>query len=323
MINYARFKKISPPCPVCNGVQFQPLANNDRYRMGVKTGGCLHCGLVQTWPRPTPEEMSEFYQKYYRQYYQSASTPDAKYINRYNKDRRLKYTAKLIAGHVKLFSGMRVLDVGCAEGTLLANLKEQCEGLVLTGVEPSENFSVYARESTGCITYSNIDQLKAAEKCNFDMIIVNHVLEHVDDPVAFLAELRGFLVLGGVVYIDVPDIAKYAGAECLHIAHLFHFSQRTLAAAVEKAGFWVLSTETHSPPHHPLSVLCLAEKRDRGSNVAVPCVASEKDAWDKIQRAGAETEKLLYLLKFQLRRNRVAWFFVKKLRNLYRYICLH
>jgi SAM-dependent methyltransferase len=314
MINYRRLNKISPPCPVCGGTEFQKLAGNDRYGMRVQTAGCLCCGLPQTWPRPTPAAMSTFYREHYRQYYQEATTPDVAYVNRYYKSERLAYTAKLIANNVKLISGMRILDIGCAEGTLIAKLKSQCEGLVFVGVEPSESFSAYARRTTGCTTYPDLDALFAAGEENFDLVIVNHVLEHVDNPVNFLSQLKTLLVLGGKIYVDVPDVANYGAPHHLHIAHLFHFSRRTLAAAFEKAGFWVLSTVCHMPPHHPLSVWCLAEKRNLGSHAAQTGVEYEKDAWEKIRKADKGLP--LYLLKRRLRYNRLVSYFWEKVRVL-------
>jgi 2-polyprenyl-3-methyl-5-hydroxy-6-metoxy-1,4-benzoquinol methylase len=304
MIDYRFLNKVSPPCPVCGGMDFQPLASNDRYGMGVQTAGCLHCGLAQTWPRPTPESMATFYREHYRQYYQEAANPDAAYISRYHKGERLKYTAELIAANVKLLPGMRVLDIGCAEGTLIANLKLKCEDIVSVGVEPSDSFSAYARQTTGCVTYPDVHALSAAGETAFDLVIVNHVLEHVDDPVDFLARLRRLTVPNGKVYVDVPNVTEYTSPQMLHIAHLFHFSEGTLSATFEKAGFWVISTAPHAPPHHPSSIWCLAENRGISSQTAQIGTEHEKLAWGKIWRIGKAVP--LYLLKIRLRRNKVV-----------------
>jgi SAM-dependent methyltransferase len=314
MINYGRLEKIALPCPLCGGTRFQNLADNDRYGMGVQTSGCMSCGLVQTWPRPTSEAMSTFYSEYYRKYYQEAATPDAAYINRYRKDERLKYTAQLIAAHVPFFPGMRVLDIGCAEGTLIANLKTQCNETVFVGVEPSESFSLYARQKTECSTYPDLDALIKAGEASFDLIIVNHVLEHVDNPVSLLGRLHQLLVSGGKIYVDVPDVASYARPEDLHIAHLFHFSERTLPAAFEKAGFWVLTTVCHTPPHHPSSIWSMAEKRGTASHVAKIGARYETDAWDCVRNAAKGIP--FYLLKARVRRYWLISYVWEKLKVL-------
>lgn len=40
---------------------------------------------------------------------------------------------------------------------------------------------------------------------NFDLITVNHVLEHVDDPISFLKMLSNFLSQDGFIYIEMPS----------------------------------------------------------------------------------------------------------------------
>lgn len=316
MIDYRRLAKISPSCPICGGTDFEPLASNDRYGMRLRTAGCLGCGLAQTWPRPTAEAMSLFYREHYRHYYQAAATPDTAYVNRFNKTERLAYTAALIEANVKLFPGMRVLDIGCAEGTLAAQLKKRCEGLVVVGVEPSESFAAYAMQATAIATYPSVDALREAGQGDFGLIIVNHVLEHVDDPPQFLRGLRTLLVAGGKLYVDVPDVASYASPQTLHIAHLFHFSQRTLAAVIEKAGFHALPAVRHAPPHHPVSLWCVAENDDIGSHAAQAGVQHEQNAWERIRRADGALR--LYLLAMKLRQNRLLSPLLKALRALRR-----
>ncbi len=311
MIGYRNLAKESPPCPLCEGKVFQKLATNDRYGMGVQTAGCLQCGLVQTWPRPTPEEMDAFYSYAYRQVYQAAVTPDAKYVARYHKVERLSYTAKLIASRINFFKGMRVLDIGCAEGTLLSNLKSHCKELVLVGVEPSESFAAYARKETGCTTYSNLNALILSREDKFDLVLVNHVLEHVNNPVTFIKSLKELTVIGGRIYIDVPDIAHYGHAENLHIGHLFHFSQRTLVAAVEKAGFSIQTTKSHAPPHHPASVFCLAEKKDSSSSIGHTKAQYEMNAWENVRKANRAIK--FYLFKQWLAR---TWIMSRCLRDI-------
>lgn len=311
MFAYRELKKTTSPCPVCGGGQFRLLASNDRYGMGVKTTGCLQCGLVQTWPRPTPDEISAFYRNSYRHYYQASTTPNAEYVTRFHKNERLTYTAGLITSQVGFFNGMRVLDVGCAEGTLLNHLKSSTDGATLVGVEPSESFAAYAREITGCITYPDLKALIHAGESNFDLAIVNHVLEHVDNPVEFLRELRTLLSPGGSIYIDVPDVARYSRAEDLHIAHLFHFSAHTLVAALEKAGYWVVSTVPHAPPHHPNSIYCLAERRELSSDSVRSGMGYEVNSWKRVREAGRKVP--LYRLKHRLRN---SWFATRILHRL-------
>lgn len=314
MFNYSKKEKIFPACPVCDGEQFVQLAGNDRYGMKIKTAGCLRCGLVQTWPRLSASEMNLFYQDHYREYYQAVTTPDVEYVKSYRKDERLEYTAKLITANVQFTQNMRVLDVGCAEGTLFANLKKCFNGeLTLVGVEPSENYAAYARKMISCTTYPNIDELVIANEKKFDIIIVNHVLEHVDNPVIFLGKLKNLLLPDGFLFIDVPDISGYSSPRDLHIAHLFHFSQQTLLEAVEKTGYKVLSITQHCPPYHPTSLWCLAKIRDiqvSGSNG----IKADRAGWKRIQWLNLLIP--FYLIKVRLRGNPMVAFIWNKLKGI-------
>ena len=40
---------------------------------------------------------------------------------------------------------------------------------------------------------------------DFDLITANHVVEHVDDPIAFLGMLKGFLGQNGIICIEMPS----------------------------------------------------------------------------------------------------------------------
>lgn len=317
MITYRQLESWSPPCPICASTRFQPLAGNDRYGMGVRTAGCLQCGLAQSWPRPTPAAMATFYRDHYREYYQATSRPDSVYTARYHKGERLGYTAGIIAANMALAAGMRVLDIGCAEGTLFVKLSEYCAGLTFVGVEPSEGFADYARQTTRCSTYPSLDALFGSGEGSFDLIIVNHVLEHVDNPTDLLGKLMVLLDTGGKIYVDVPDADRYATPDSLHIAHLFHFSPRTLIAALEKAGLWVLRTECHAPPHHPPSVWCLAQSSGFASRTAVACVEGERVAWGRIRRIDRALP--LYLLRARLRRNRLTLVLARLVRTMVRH----
>jgi hypothetical protein len=125
----------------------------------------------------------------------------------------------------------------------------------------------------------------------FDLIIVNHVLEHVRNPVLFLRDLLPLLNSNGTIYVDVPDAAQYKSLESLHIAHLYHFTIKTLEAALKQAGLTALKFDRHSPPYHPDSIFSLARPgiqdgaasvaswRPGQSEAAIRIVAIGRTAW--------------------------------------------
>jgi 2-polyprenyl-3-methyl-5-hydroxy-6-metoxy-1,4-benzoquinol methylase len=83
----------------------------------------------------------------------------------------------------------------------------------------------------------------------FDVAVVNHVLEHVSDPVALLRAVRKRLRPGGRLHVAVPNAnaweAKLSGFVAYAPYHLIYFTPTTLQHVVEKAGFRTEQVITH------------------------------------------------------------------------------
>lgn len=243
-------------CPLCRGSSFETLATSDRYDMGLVTAGCRGCGLVMTNPRPTAQALTDFYRDHYRTYYQQVDRPSVEYIRKTRKDERAAATARFLLEQGVLPPSASVLDVGAAEGSILHALRQRQPDLRLTAVEPNPRFGEFARTHAGCDVVSDVALL--APERRFHVIILVHVLEHVAEPVEFLRALHQRLAPEGLLYIDVPDVEAYRGLEALHIAHLYHFSARTLREILAKAGWAPRLSQRHEPISHPPSIRVLA-----------------------------------------------------------------
>ena len=79
--------------------------------------------------------------------------------------------------------GLRVLDVGCGNGSQLA-LPLARHGVAVTGVDTDANSIAHARElarDTPSARFENTSVNELSEG-DFDVVIVSEVLEHVDNP---------------------------------------------------------------------------------------------------------------------------------------------
>lgn len=236
-------------CPLCAHGAFEPLAHQDRHLLGLRTVGCRGCGLLQTNPRPDAAGLGTFYAHHYRRLYQGVADPDAAYVSTWRKGERLRYTAAHLMQALQLGSHSHLLDYGCGEGSLFVALRQAGYEGRLFGVEPNERFARFAAEHGRAEVAATLPDLR-----DLDAAVLNHVLEHLADPVGLLRSVRQRLKPGGWLYIDVPDADRYVNVSDLHIAHILHFTARTLPALVTAAGFEVVRCETHDPPHHPLSL---------------------------------------------------------------------
>lgn len=110
------------------------------------------------------------------------------------------YSFKVFRRYIR---GTSILEMGPAEGVmtdLLAGL-----GMRLTLVEGSEIFvrDLRRRHPSADVVHSLFEGYSPTER--FDNIVLGHVLEHVDDPVAILTRARGWLAAGGRVLAAVPN----------------------------------------------------------------------------------------------------------------------
>lgn len=266
------------PCPLCGASDFETLARHDRHRIGLSTAGCKVCGLLQTSPRPSPAGLERFYIRHYRQLYEKVISPSREYVQRFNKQLRLRATANYLLEALHLPRDGILLDYGCGEGSLFVALRDSGFKGTLHGVEPNTDFARYAAVEGRAVVEP---RLKTSN--TYDGIVLNHVLEHLAEPVAVLKALHAQLRPNGFLYVDVPDPREYRTPNDLHFAHLWHFTPETLEQMLAAASFVIDHIETHRPQNHPASIRAVAR---RGEQVIPPLpgiTASKLQAWQRLR----------------------------------------
>jgi SAM-dependent methyltransferase len=278
-------------CPICEGADFETLATQDRYRMGIRTVGCERCGMILTNPQPTAAAIAQFYAHSYRRFYQSVETPTADYVVGLRKDVRARAVCAHMFGWLKADTIRSVADIGCAEGSLLVVLKKTLPSARYFGAEVNAQFAEYARAQSGATVVSSVDELPTG---SFDLVIVNHVLEHIGEPEAYLRKVASLLSPAGRLYIAVPDAASYGGLRDLHIAHLFHYTPVSLKRMLWRSNLGVIRQDITTPPNHPTTIAVLA-----GADTDANPARLDRDTagWANVRRAGR------FAALYHLRRN--------------------
>ena len=133
-----------------------------------------------------------------------------------------------------LAPGMRILEIGCAEGLLGARIKATVS-LTYWGVEPSRD-SESARAYLDAVFQDSSELPK--DVAPFDAILSFHVLEHIPEPGLEIARWRALCHETSWLVVEVPcrgghpDIAIDFNPE-----HLHQFSPASLACLLEQNGF--------------------------------------------------------------------------------------
>ena len=98
----------------------------------------------------------------------------------------------------ELIKGADILDFGCGRGDFLSLSKEISKRVV--GLEINRKNCKYLNDiGIECIT-----TLSELNEDKFDLITLNHVFEHLNDPINILVELQKYLKDDGILIIEVP-----------------------------------------------------------------------------------------------------------------------
>ena len=143
----------------------------------------------------------------------------------------------------------RLLDVGTSIGLFLRLALDR--GWQAVGNEFGERARQVASERFGLeVTDAPLDAM-GVEPESFDVVTLNSVLEHVNEPRRMLAQIRGLLKPGGALFVIVPNVDSLA-CRILHERaatfdgrnHLIYFSPRTLERMLDAEGYDVVETHT-------------------------------------------------------------------------------
>ena len=169
----------------------------------------------------------------------------------------------------------RILDVGCGTGANLLMLSKYGEA---EGVDISEDALAFCRER-------GLDRVRlgAGEKLpyddgTFDLVTAFDVVEHMDDDLAGLREMRRVLRPGGRVLLFVPTFMFLWGLQDEVSNHRRRYRLPELRRVLEQAGFEIERT-TYANITFFLPILMMRQlmrltgiKTDSENNINVPAL---------------------------------------------------
>jgi len=166
-------------------------------------------------------------------------------------------------------NGMRILEVGCAEGELGKRLKDRVD-IEYIGIELSGDSIAATKVLDRVIRETNV--FLGEQK--FDLIISFHVLEHIANPLAEVSNWNRMLKSGGRVVVEVPNQSGHPLiAFDQNPEHIHQFDIASLVTLMGRANFKVSSvvTECFESPSYIDSVRVVADRRrsDEEKNTAM------------------------------------------------------
>jgi SAM-dependent methyltransferase len=106
---------------------------------------------------------------------------------------------------VERYQPRRVLDVGCAQGTLALMLAERGKSVTAIDIRPA--FLDYARTryERGDVRFLPANIFEHPPLGRFDLVFGNQIIEHLVYPAAFLRVLASYAEPGGLMVVTTPN----------------------------------------------------------------------------------------------------------------------
>jgi 2-polyprenyl-3-methyl-5-hydroxy-6-metoxy-1,4-benzoquinol methylase len=141
-----------------------------------------------------------------------------------------------------------MLDIGAASGLFVRAARAQ--GVAAEGIELSGWACEQARREHGIdLIEGDLIRDDLDIRSSYDVIVMNHVLEHLVDPLAYLDRIRDLLIPNGLLVIEIPQqfinpidlLYRWAGYRrpysLASVHHPYFYTVSSILRLMEMSGF--------------------------------------------------------------------------------------
>jgi len=239
-------------CVVCGSggtevlSRVRPSISSDRRVIdaAVTNVGCADCGAVHN-ADGSRTHVQEFYAETYDLHGEGALSEWQVHVDgaaRGENDAILEFILRACP----MRETGRVLEIGCGKGILLGKLLRARPGWTAAAVEPSLHATAYFKRILPQVRiHEGILETSPFAHETFDLVATSGVLEHVVDPMAFLAGLRATIAPGGCAYVGVPNFAAKPD-DLLVFDHLTRLTPASLDTLYARTGLRLLERDARA-----------------------------------------------------------------------------
>lgn len=229
-------------CPLCASEKSEILVQQLRrgYGMARYCPACDHGYLVQEQAVDAKEYYGEMYRQEYSHNAEAAATHAweiFRVYKNYQQD-RLHHILPLLT------ASSRLLEVGASAGQFLSHIKHKVGEV--NAIELDKACCAFLGSDLGIDADAEFLENSRFADQTYDVVCAFQVIEHVEQPVAFLKTLQRVTKKGGTIFIEAPnlrdpllsvwDVPTYRKF-FYHSAHLHYFTEASLTKVARDAGF--------------------------------------------------------------------------------------
>ena len=232
-----------PGCPLCTATAARTHVQLDRFSVVE----CGRCGFQWADPMPTLQELTAFYND--PAYYRGCESGYEDYLAGEAGHRRL--ARRRLSRLAALGATGRLLDWGCGPGFFLSEAEQS--GWRVAGVELADDMRAAAGrlvEGPVCRTVEEVSSTADP----LDVVTLWECIEHLPDPVGAARQAAALLRPGGILALSTPNtdhrVARARPREWREYkppAHVGYFTDRSILACLERAGFRVVALHFTTP----------------------------------------------------------------------------
>lgn len=221
---------------------------------------CNHDGLVYVDPQPSDATLTRWYNE---GYFTDTKRQHDDYLGYYayldEKPLLIRYFKNKISYLTNYIPKGNILEVGCGHGFFL---EAACgTGIHVSGIDVSREAVSYAKKHGGDVRVGMLTS-KTYPQDSFDGVVAFQLIEHIQEPAAFLRIVYQIMKPGGVVMFTTPNeggyLKKLLGIRWMgfrHREHLYFFSPKTITVLLTKAGFTDIQTVGDEIRFYPVRFL--------------------------------------------------------------------
>jgi len=244
-------------CPLCNGSKIELLFSSKTCFSEFHLVQCKTCELTRTFPFPVDEILRAHDIHFYYGRDVNKFNPRIQKLRNLIMRKRAKQYLSLIPDSIQ---SPKILDVGCAEGRLLQSFCEY--GCRCWGIEhPSYPAQRFLDSDHIVYLQGDLCAMNMAEG-TFDLIILWHALEHMDNPQLTMSRLRALLAPEGNIIVAVPNFSSVEAQRFkqfwFHLDipwHKYHFNKKSMRYLITKSHLRIIRMSTLCFEQGPFGLL--------------------------------------------------------------------
>lgn len=238
-------------CPICNSKKKSNIQQLKKFqffsdsalprKIDIKNVICKHCFVVYQNPVYNNKGLKNLFNAAGMSY-GSTELSKLDQINWLRKKNLLKKNTK-------------ILDVGCYDGSFLKMLPNSINKF---GIDIDKKIISEAKKKNRQIKFfcQNFEKFKS--KIKFDIIVMMHVLEHLNNPLDVLKNLKKVSNINSKLIIEVPILENHKTNQLdgfITVQHTTHFTENSLSNIMLKSG-WKIIDKKKIQKYNGFRIIC-------------------------------------------------------------------